>query len=47
VKKKAYRLACKLAAKDGRINNAAGQWVNRSSGIPDSSMKRDYSPQGR
>jgi Tfp pilus assembly protein PilF len=43
-KKKAYRLACKLAARDGRINNPQGQWVNRSS-VPDTSMKRDYSPQ--
>lgn len=43
-KKKAHRLACKLLARDGKINNAAGQWVNRSS-LPDTSMKRDYSPQ--
>ena len=43
VKKKAYRLACKLNARDGKINNAAGQWVNRSS-VP-GAMGRDYSPQ--
>ena len=44
-KKKAFRLACKQQARDGKINNPAGQWVNRSS-VPDTSMNRDYSPQG-
>jgi len=44
-KKKAFRLACKQQARDGKINNPAGQWVSRSS-VPDTSMTRDYSPQG-
>jgi len=35
----------KAAAQTGLINNAQGQWVNRSS-LPDTSMKRDFSPQG-
>ncbi len=43
-KKKAFRLMCKFAARDGKMNNAAGQWANRSS-FPDTSMKRDFSPQ--
>ncbi len=42
-KKKQYRLTCKKQAKAGFINNAAGQWVNRSS--VSGSMGRDYSPQ--
>jgi hypothetical protein len=45
VKKKVFRAACKQHARDGRINNAAGQWVPRGS-LPDNSMKRDYYPQG-
>lgn len=42
-KKRAYRLACKLKARDSQINNAAGQWVNRSS--VNNAMGRDFSPQ--
>lgn len=45
VKKKAYRLACKNMAANGSINNAAGQWVTRGTGVPQNSMSRDYSPQ--
>jgi len=42
-KKKAYRLQCKRNAREGRINNAAGQWIPRSS--VSTSMGRDFSPQ--
>jgi hypothetical protein len=42
-KKRAYRLACKRIAQDGRINTAQGQWVGR--GTVNTSMGRDYSPQ--
>lgn len=44
-KRKAYRLLCKTKARDGQINNAAGQWVTRGTGVPQNSMSRDYSPQ--
>ena len=43
-RKKAFRLACKQKARDGKMNNAEGQWINRSQGS-DNSMKRDYWPQ--
>lgn len=42
-KKKQFKLFCKRQAKQGLINNAAGQWVQRSS--VSGSMGRDYSPQ--
>jgi hypothetical protein len=45
VKRKAYRLSCKLKARDSQINNAAGQWVARGTGVPQNSMSRDFSPQ--
>jgi hypothetical protein len=43
-KRKRERALWKQYARDGKIVNAAGQWVNRSS-LPDTSMKRDFSPQ--
>lgn len=42
-KKKFNQAYNKQQAKAGKINNAAGQWVNRSS-VPDNSMKRDFNP---
>lgn len=44
VKKKATRALWKQFAKDGRMPNATGQWVNRSS-CSDNAMKRDFGPQ--
>lgn len=45
VKKKAYRLAIKQLAKAGYANNENGQMVKRNF-LKESSMRRDYSPQG-
>jgi hypothetical protein len=42
-RKKAFRRMCKQLAKDGKIVNSAGQWVNRSSG--GNAMNRDFHPQ--
>lgn len=43
-RKKAYRRFCSQQATAGLINNAAGNWVNRSS-APDNASKRDFKPQ--
>lgn len=45
-KRKAWKRALKQAARDGKMNNEAGHMVNRNS-CKESSMRRDYSPQGR
>lgn len=41
VKKKLFRIMCKIQAQAGKINTADGQWTARN-GIPDTSMRRDY-----
>lgn len=43
-KKKATRAQWKALAKDGRMPNASGQWVTRSSAV-DNASKRDFHPQ--
>ncbi len=44
-KKKKYRQEMQRLAKAGKINTAEGKMVDRHT-IPESSMRRDYFPQG-